>query len=100
MMIISILTGIRLDHFVDEAIQDSGIEVNKLYHGYPKLCELLLSSRRDNTVKSYFNAFNRWERFITLNGQNASPAQPVHIALYLNNGSTYHPVYNAVYGIK
>ncbi|VDI18026.1 Hypothetical predicted protein [Mytilus galloprovincialis] len=46
----------------------------------------------------------RWERFISLHGHVALPAQPVHVALYLtdlvNNGSTYHPVYNAIYGIK
>jgi hypothetical protein len=98
------LTGIRIDHFIDEAIH-SGIDVDSsLYEWYPKLCELLISSKSDNTVKSYFNAFKRWEHFITLHGQNALPAQPVHVALYLTsllkNGSTYHPVYNAVYGIK
>ncbi|XP_063448313.1 uncharacterized protein LOC134727849 [Mytilus trossulus] len=54
--------------------------------------------------KSYFNAFKRWERFISLHGHVALPAQPVHVALYLtdlvNNGSTYHAVYHAIYGIK
>ncbi|XP_071172397.1 integrase/recombinase xerD homolog, partial [Mytilus edulis] len=63
-----------------------------------------INSRSDNTVKSYFNAFKRWERFISLHGHVALPAQPVHVALYLtdlvNNGSTYHPVYNVIYGIK
>jgi hypothetical protein len=99
------LTGIRIDHFIDEIIQDSGIDVDSsLYELYLKLCELLISSKSNNTVKSYFNAFKRWERFITLHGQNDLPAQPVHVALYLTsllkNGSTYHPVHNAVYGIK
>jgi hypothetical protein len=101
----NISEGTRIDHFIDEAIQDSGIDVDSsLYELYPRLCELLISSKSDNTVKSYFNAFKRWEHFITLHGQNALPAQPVHAALYLTsllkNGSTYHPVYNAVYGIK
>jgi hypothetical protein len=101
----NISEGTRIDHFIDEAIQDSGIDVDSsLYELYPRLCELLISSKSDNTVKSYFNAFKRWEHFITLHGQNALPAQPVHVALYLTsllkNGSTYHPVYNAVYGIK
>lgn len=90
---------------MNEAIQDSGIDVDSsLYRLYPKLCELLISSKSDNTVKSYFNAFKRWEHFITLHGHIALPAQPVHVALYLtsllNNGSTFHPVNNAVYGIK
>ena len=77
---------------------------SSLYELYPKLCDLLISSKNDNTVKSYFNACKRWERFITLHGQNALPTQPVHVALYLTsllkNCSTYHAVYNAVYGIK
>ena len=77
---------------------------SSLYELYPKLCDLLISSKNDNTVKSYFNACKRWERFITLHGQHALPTQPVHVALYLTsllkNGSTYHAVYNAVYGIK
>ena len=68
------------------------------------MCELLICSKSDNTVKFYFNAFKRWERFISLHGHDALPAQPIHVALYLtdliNNGSTYHPAYNAVYGIK
>lgn len=68
------------------------------------MCELLLNSKSDNTVKSYFYAFRRWEKFITEHGQDALPAQPVHVALYLtnllNNGSTSHPVSNALYGIK
>ena len=100
-----LLTGIKLNHFVDDAIQDSGVETGSyLYSLYPKMCELLMKSKSDNTVKSYFYAFKRWEHFITQQGHNALPAQPVHVALYLthlvNNGSSFHPVSNAVYGIK
>ncbi|XP_052105787.1 integrase/recombinase xerD homolog, partial [Mytilus californianus] len=99
------LTGISLDRHVKVAIEDSGVETGShLYSLYPKMCELLLNSKSDNTVKSYFYAFRRWEKFITEHGQDALPAQPVHVALYLtnllNNGSTSHPVSNAVYGIK
>ena len=102
---IYILTGIKLDNFVREALEDNGVETGShLYSLYPKMCELLLSSKSDGTVKSYFNAFRRWERFITAQGHKALPAQPVHVALYLtnllDNGSSHHPVNNAVYGIK
>ncbi|VDI36148.1 Hypothetical predicted protein [Mytilus galloprovincialis] len=97
--------GITLDNTVKEAVQDSGIEVGSyMYELYPKMCELLINSKSDNTVKSYFNSYKRWERFITLQGHKSLPAQPVHVALYLthllNNNSTCHPVSNAVYGIK
>ncbi|VDI09184.1 Hypothetical predicted protein [Mytilus galloprovincialis] len=97
--------GTKLDRTVREAIRNSGIDADSYLYGlHPKMCELLINSRSDNTVKSYFNAFKRWERFISLYGHVALPAQPVHVALYLtylvNNGSTYHLVYNAIYGIK
>ncbi|VDI45452.1 Hypothetical predicted protein [Mytilus galloprovincialis] len=50
-----------------------------------------------NKIKGGKNSLHR-------HGQDALPAQPVHVALYLtnllNNGSTSHPVSNALYGIK
>ncbi|VDI56804.1 Hypothetical predicted protein [Mytilus galloprovincialis] len=68
------------------------------------MCKLLLGSRSDNTIKSYFYAFRRWEQYITKLGFAALPAQPIHIALYfthlLDQGSTFHPIDNAKYGIK
>ena len=68
------------------------------------MCELILNSKSDNTIKSYFYAFKRWEQFISLHGHCAIPAQAVQVALYLtsllSNGSSFHPVCNAVYGIK
>ena len=68
------------------------------------MCELILNSKSDNTIKSYFYAFKRWEQFISLHGHCVIPAQPVQVALYLtsllNNESSFHPVCNTVYGIK
>ena len=79
------------------------------------MCELILNSKSDNTIKSYFYVFKRWEQFISLHDHCAIPAQPVQAALYLtsllnngssfhpsllNNGSSFHPVCNAVYRIK
>lgn len=99
------LIGIKLTSTVQEACLASGLDDNSyMFQLYPKMCELLIESRADNTVKSYFNSFKRWERFISSQGHDALPAQPIHVALYLThllkNGSTYHPIYNAVYGIK
>ncbi|XP_071153484.1 uncharacterized protein [Mytilus edulis] len=104
-MTLFISTGITLDNTVKEAVQNSGIEVGSyMYELYPNMCELLINSKSDNTVKSYFNSYKRWERFITLQGHKSLPAQPVHVALYLthllNNNSACHPISNAVYGIK
>ncbi|VDI22248.1 Hypothetical predicted protein [Mytilus galloprovincialis] len=70
------------------------------------MCRLLLvlGSSSDNTTKSYFYAFRRWEQYITELGFAALPAQPNHIALYFNHmldqGSTLHPIDNAKYGTK
>jgi hypothetical protein len=100
-----ILTGIKLNQFVDNAIQDSGVKPGShLYNLFPKMCELLVNSKSDNTVKGYFYAFKRWERFISQHGYKSLPAKPVHVALHLthlvNSGSSFHPVNNVVYGIK
>ena len=59
------------------------------------MCELILNSKSDNTIKSYFYAFTRWEQFISLHGHCAIPAQPVQVAFYLTS-----LLNNAVYGIK
>ena len=61
-------------------------------------------SKSENTNKSYFNAFKRWETFITAQGHSALPASPIHVALYLTHllqtGSSQYPVNNVVYAIK
>lgn len=68
------------------------------------MCNLLLNSKSENTVKSYYYSFKRWERFITDHGHSALPAEPVHVALYLtsliSDGASSHPITNAFYGIK
>ena len=63
-----------------------------------------MSSKSENTTKSYFSAFKRWENFITAQGQSALLASPIHVALYLTHllqkGASQHTVNNAVYAIK
>lgn len=70
----------------------------------PSLSDWILSSKSDNTNRSYFNAYRRWEVFIKAQGHSALPASPIHVALYLTHllqtGSSQHPVNNAVYAIK
>ena len=42
-----ILTGINLNQFVDNAIQDSGVKPGShLYNLFPKMCELLVNSKK------------------------------------------------------
>ena len=100
-----LLTGIRINSHVEQAVTDSGIQKdNDLFALCPKMSVLLLRSKSDNTTKSYFSAFQRWENFISGHGYSALPAQPIHVALYithmLDNGSTYHSVNSAIYAIK
>uniref|UniRef100_K1QMW3 Integrase/recombinase xerD-like protein n=1 Tax=Magallana gigas TaxID=29159 RepID=K1QMW3_MAGGI len=70
----------------------------------PSLSDWILSSKSDNTNRSYFNAYRRWEVFIKAQGHSALPASPIHVALYLTHllqtGSSQHPVNNDVYAIK
>ncbi|VDI24493.1 Hypothetical predicted protein [Mytilus galloprovincialis] len=96
---------LKINEHVEAAVLESGVTTDSpLYQLYPKMCKLLLGSRSDNTIKSYFYAFRRWEQYITKLGFAALPAQPIHIALYfthlLDQGSTFHPIDNAKYGIK
>ena len=64
----------------------------------------LLKSWSENINSKYFSAFKRWERFITLEGEKAVPATPIHVVLYLtyllDNGSSCSLIQFAVYGIK
>ena len=94
-----------MSHSVEEAIRSTGIKDDSyLFSLFPKMCEFLVNCKSDNTVKAYFNAFKRWERFVFVHGHRALPAQAVHVTLYLsdllNNASSEHPVSNAVHGIK
>lgn len=64
----------------------------------------LVNSRSDNTAKSYYYSFKRWEAFIQKHGFQAIPAQPVHIALYITHlldlGATCSTINSVIYSIK
>lgn len=99
------MTGIKIKEHVRTLVVDSGVDLDSpLFKLYPKMCELLLSSRSDNTIKSYYYSFKRWEHFITGMGFPALPGQPIHVALYftqlLEQGASSHTINSAKYAIK
>ena len=58
-----ITEGLKINDHVEAAVLESGVTTDSpLYQLYPKMCKLLLGSRSDNTIKSYFYAFRRWEQ--------------------------------------
>ena len=98
-------TGIKICEHVRKAVVDSGItEEDTMFGLYPKMCEMLIKSKSENTNKSYYHAFLRWEKYIKRNGHQSLPAEPVHVALYLTHlleqGCSYHVVNSAIYSIK
>ena len=87
------------------AVLDSGVSPGSYLDDLcPYMSILILSSKSDNTNRSYFNSFQRWENFIKPQGHSALPANPIHVALYLThlleNGASHHPINSAVYAIK
>lgn len=104
-MNIFILTGIRLQDFVREAVEDSGIEEgHPLFGLIPTLSSRLLDARSDSTIKKYFYGFKKWDNFIKGYNFVSIPASPIHVALYLTHlldtGCTYSSVNTAVYSIR
>ncbi|XP_062611724.1 uncharacterized protein LOC134273549 [Saccostrea cucullata] len=104
-LIPSVFTGIGLRDSIKRNAEKHGVEPGSYMADLcPYLSSWILSSKSNNTNKSYFNAFKRWENFIKVQGHSALPASPMHVALYLThllqNGSSQHPVNVAVYAIK
>ena len=67
--------------------------------------KLVLSSKQDNTVKSYLSGFNRWKKWaLQFPEVTILPAQPKHVAMYLasviQNSKTHSPVLNSFYSIS
>ena len=100
-----IFAGIHLKCRINEAVVSSGVQENTYLKDLAdKMSYFLTSSRSDNTTKSYFYSFKRWEDFITKEGLCALPAQPIHVALYLTHlldkGASCNTLNSAVYSIK
>ena len=87
------------------AVLDSGVLPDSyLDELYPYMSILIISSKSDNSNKSYFNSFQRWEKFIKPQEQSALPANLIQFALYLThlleNSASNHPINSALYAIK
>lgn len=100
-----LLTGIKLNTTIESAVTGSGIsDGSYLQHLSGNMAKYLMESKSDNTAKSYFYGFKKWERFIQEQGHSALPANPVHVALYitklLDDGATHNSVEAAIYSIK
>ena len=65
----------------------------------------VLRSKAPNTVRKYSGAYLRWERWVvSKNGMRCLPANPIHVALYMNfliqKANTATPVQEAVNAIS
>jgi len=99
------LPGINLRHNVERVVEESGVPRDSSLFGLStKMAQYLVHSRSDNTAKSYFYSFRRFENFIRNHGHSALPAQPIHVCLYLTHlldtGATYHSINSCIYSIK
>ncbi|VDI74250.1 Hypothetical predicted protein [Mytilus galloprovincialis] len=97
--------GIGLRDKIKDDVKEAGVdEESELFKYAEHMSSYIVNSRSDNTAKSYFYAFKRWETFIKKHGFQALPAQPVHIALYitylLDTGATCNTINSAIYSIK
>lgn len=63
----------------------------------------IFASKADGTVKTYLSGFNGWKRWAKLNVFHYLPANPFHVAMYLQvfcqQGSSVAPINNAIYSI-
>ena len=76
-------------------------------HGLQRIARQLQStiigSRADTTIRSYVGGFKRWKRWAVSNGIPQMPANPFHVAMYLqcllNDARSPSPIRTAVYSI-
>lgn len=104
-MVFVFLTGVKLKDTVDSKLQEAGVtNDSSLYKLADGLAGRLIQSKSDNTNKKYLGYFKRWESFIATHEHKALPANPIHIAIYINhllqNNSSYAVVASCVYSIK
>ena len=63
----------------------------------------VLGSKADGTVRTYLGGFRRWKRWASSNHVCLFPANPFHVAIYLQclfqDANSPSPVLNAVYSI-
>ena len=65
--------------------------------------QTVFASKADGTIRTYLGGFNGWKRWAKSNGLNYLPANPFHVAMYLQvilqSAFSASPINNAVYSI-
>ena len=65
--------------------------------------QTVFASKAGGTIRTYLGGYNRWKRWAKSNGLNYLPANPFHVAMYLQvilqSASSPSPINNAVYRI-
>ena len=68
-----------------------------------QLQSTIIGSRADTTIRTYLGGFKRWKRWAVSNGIPHMPANPFHVAMYLqcllNDARSPSPIRTAVYSI-
>ncbi len=80
------------------------VESPRLLPLLSELPEVLVHSRADRTVTSYFSVYSTWKRWAISFGVRPLPAEPLTFGLYLlakiQNGDSYAVCKSALYGVK
>lgn len=90
---------------IDKAVRAAGVQEGSSLHTLSQgMADRLLSSKSVNTNRKYFNVFRKWKKFCASHGCSPLPANPVHVALYLNDlldkHSSHSVISSVVYAIK
>lgn len=69
-----------------------------------KMSSYLLCAKSDNTVKKYYSSYKRWQIFCQRSQFVSTPAQPIHVAIYLtellDSKVSHSVITSAMYAIK
>ena len=94
--------GIGLNARLEAVLSDAGVaEPNDLCR---RISEYMLHSKRNNMVKKYFLAFQKWNIFCKQHRYSSIPAGHIHIVLYLTKlldaGSSAGVISTVIYSLK
>ena len=83
------------------ALETESATLDPLLRGLP---EVLVHSRADGTVNSYYSSYSMWRRWAIKLGVSPLPAKPLTLGLYLlsriQNGDSYAVCKSSFYGIR
>ena len=97
-----LFSGIGLRRSVENQLREAGVG-SVPRKQFDDLCDNLLSSKSEATVKKYNYSFQAWKRYCEVNNYSFLPGTPIIVALYmsgLKTSGSYHSVNSAFYGIK